>query len=382
MENIYLDNAATTPIHPQVIEVMTDSMKHYYGNPSSTHKQGRSAKVIIETARKSIAKQFKANAKEIIFTSGGTEANNFVLLNAVENLKVTRIITTSIEHSSVLNTVKFLKEKFSIEVIYLPLNEFGEFNFSELESALADSEAHTLVSLMMINNEIGNVLSVAKVASLCEKYDALFHSDTVQAIGLYAIDLGAVKIDFMTASAHKFHGPKGVGFLYVRKGIMVKSIYKGGLQEKLLIPGTENVHAILGMQKAFEIAYADISEKHKRVKNIKKNFYEKLTKEVKGVAFNGMSSNLDESSPAILNVRFPIGDDFFLLNLDIAGVFVSAGSACQSGVVKTSHVLKSILKEEELTKISLRISFSVFTTEKEIDSSIRIIKNLLLLKEK
>jgi len=378
MTRAYLDNAATTPIHPEVIEAMTKSMKENYGNPSSVHQHGRSAKVIIESTRKSIAKQFNVSANEIVFTSGGTEANNFVLQNAVLNLGVKKIVTTRIEHNAVLNTVLYLESKYNIEVDFLDVDKFGNINLDDIKNSLELEDKKTLVSLMYVNNEIGNVLPIQKVAEICKDNKALFHSDTVQAVGLFDIDLSAIQVDFITASAHKFHGPKGVGFVFVRKGVFVHSVMHGGSQEKALRPGTENLTSILGMHKAFQIAYKNVNEKYQQILTLKKYFFDNLKKEIPDISFNGMSADFDKSTPTVLNVRFPINDQFFLLNLDIEGVSASAGSACQSGAMKTSHVLKNLLNEDELSEFSIRFSFGLFTTSQEIDFSIEKIKKLIL----
>ena len=278
MDRVYLDNAATTPMHPEVVEVMKNAMIQNFGNPSSTHQEGRATKVIVESARKKIAKHFNATSSEIIFTSGGTESNNFVLYNAVQNLGVTRIITTKIEHSAVLKPIEQLQEKYKIEVVYLSLNEFGDVDLDELQVCLEDESKKTLVSLMMVNNEVGNLLPIVKVGELCNKYNTLFHSDTVQAIGIYKLDLKQINIDFITASAHKFHGPKGIGFLFVRNRIYVKALFNGGLQEKGLRPGTENVPAILGMQKALELVFSDLENKYTQLLELKKYCINVLSK--------------------------------------------------------------------------------------------------------
>ena len=254
MNRVYLDNAATTPIDSEVIRVMHDSMQENFGNPSSTHQFGRKAKNVVENARKSIAKTLNVSAAEIIFTAGGTEADNLILYNAVTNLRVTRIISSKIEHHAVLHTIEFLKKEHQIEVDYVNVDSNGNINIEHLESLLEGSGKKTLVSLMYINNEIGNILPWISIGEVCKKHNALFHSDTVQAIGHYKIDLQEVPIDFIVASAHKFHGPKGVGFAYFKKGFGIKPILHGGDQEKGARSSTENVHSILGMEKALLLA--------------------------------------------------------------------------------------------------------------------------------
>ena len=375
MTRVYLDNAATTPIHPEVVEVMTNAMLQNFGNPSSTHQNGRTAKVIVETARKSIAKHFNVSSSEIVFTSGGTEANNFVFFNAVQNLDVKRIITTRIEHSAVLNPIKFFEENNNVEVVYLSLDEFGNIDLKELESLLLDKAKKTLVSLMMVNNEIGNLLPIYKVGVLCKANGVLFHSDTVQAIGHYKLDLQDIPVDFIVGSAHKFHGPKGVGFLYVKKGVSVKSFFYGGKQEKGARPGTENVHSILGMQKALDLVFSDFSKKEEYLISLKRYLIDELQANFKDISFNGMSSDFDNSSSAIVNVQFPTTDKMLLFYLDLDGVSASYGSACQSGASKASYVLENLYDIKKESRISIRFSFSLFTEKKELDFLLKKLKN-------
>lgn len=377
MKAIYLDNAATTKIDADVLELMHISMQENFGNPSSTHQFGRKAKSAVETARKNIAKQFNVSSAEIIFTAGGTEADNLILNNAVLNLGVQRIITTKIEHHAVLHTCKHLENTQNICLDFVNIDEFGNIDLNHLETLLSTSDKKTLVSLMYINNEIGNFLAVDKVVSLCKSYDVFLHSDTVQAIGHYNIDLQKKAIDFIAASAHKFHGPKGVGFAYFKKGFGVLPMFYGGDQEKGARSSTENVHAILGMEKALKIAIDNLENDENYISNLKKYFIDELQKISKEIQFNGDSSNLNKSSFTILNVRFPIQDSLFLFSLDMAGIAVSGGSACQSGSNKGSHVLAEILKDKEADKTSVRFSFSKFTTKEEIDFTIQKIKELL-----
>lgn len=370
MSTIYLDNAATTPMLPEVVDIMQQSMLTNFGNPSSTHQLGRKAKSAIETARKNIAKQFNVSASEIIFTSGGTEADNLILINAVVNLGVKKIITTKIEHHAVLHTIEYLQKTHNIEVIYLQIDAFGCVNLQELEEVLSKTKCKTLVSLMMVNNEIGNLLPIHNVCDICKNYGALFHSDTVQAVGQYKIDLQTQPIDFITASAHKFHGPKGVGFAYFKKGHLVKPMLHGGNQEKGIRSSTENVHSIIGMEKALHIAYEKLAEDTAHELTIKKYFIDELLKLKTKIQFNGLSEDLEKSSAKIVNVRFPFNDSMFLFNLDMQGIAVSGGSACQSGSSKGSHVLQAFLKDTELQKTAVRFSFSKFTTKKDIDATI------------
>lgn len=377
MKAIYLDNAATTPMLPEVIEVMCEAMQYNFGNPSSVHRFGRKAKSAIENARKSIAKHFNVSASEIVFTSSATEANNLILYNAVESLKVKTIITSKLEHHAVLQVIEYLQKAFNIKVCYVNVDEFGRIDLQHLEELVAREEVKTLVSLMYINNEIGNKLSIDNVCEICERYNVLFHSDTVQAIGHYQLDLQKTPIDFITASAHKFHGPKGIGFLYAKKGLIVNPMLYGGGQEKGKRSGTENVHAILGMEKALDVAISNLEEDVKKITALKMYLIEGVKKFSPAIEFNGKSGDLVESSCAILNVRFPIKDSMLLFQLDLLGISVSGGSACQSGGNRGSHVLQSFLVKEELEKTSVRFSFSKYNTQEEIDVVLEKITSFL-----
>tara|TARA_B110000971_G_scaffold221372_1_gene268235 strand:- start:281 stop:1414 length:1134 start_codon:yes stop_codon:yes gene_type:complete len=377
MNAIYLDNAATTSIYAEVIEVMQTSMAENFGNPSSTHQFGRKAKATVETARKNIAKHFNVSAAEIIFTSSGTEADNLILYNAVLNLGVRRIITSKIEHHAVLHTCDFLKESEKISIEYVNVDVFGNMDALHLETLLTASKEKTLVSLMMINNEIGNLLPINKIAELCKKNNALFHSDTVQAIGHYKIDLQATMVDFIVASAHKFHGPKGVGFAFFRKGFGILPMLHGGDQEKGARSSTENVHAILGMEKALEIAHNVLESDKRYIESLKIYFINELKHLSDKIEFNGLSGDLEQSSYTILSVRFPVQNEMLLFSLDLAGIAVSGGSACQSGSNKGSHVLSEILKDGEEDKTSVRFSFSKFTNKEDIDFTISKLVEIL-----
>jgi len=377
MKTVYLDNAATTPIDKEVIATMQTSMSENFGNPSSTHQFGRKAKSAVETARKNIARFFNVTAQEIIFTSSGTEADNLILNNAVLNLGIQRVITSKIEHHAVLHTCNHLQETYNIVLDFLELDENGVININHLERLLQNSKQKTLVSLMMINNEIGNLLPLEKVSLLCKKYNALLHSDTVQAIGHYAIDLQKNPLDFIVASAHKFHGPKGVGFAFFRKGFGILPMIHGGDQERGARSSTENVHAILGMEKALEIAIKNLQKDKNYIESLKVYFISELKKISDKIQFNGLSSHLDESSYTILNVRFPVKNTMLLFSLDLAGIAVSGGSACQSGSHKGSHVLSEILLNGEEDKTSVRFSFSKFTTKQDLDTTITKLKELL-----
>ena len=373
---IYFDNAATTPVDKQVAELMFESMQTIIGNPSSSHGAGRKAKSLVEKVRKDIAKYLNVSSSEIIFTSGGSEADNLILRNAVVNLGVKTIISTKIEHHAVLNTIEDLQREFDIQLLFVAVDEKGTIDLNHLEQLLSENE-NTLVSLMYINNEIGNILPVKEISDLCKAHNALFHSDTVQAIGHYKLDLKETPIDFMVASAHKFHGPKGVGFAYFKKGYGIKPMLIGGEQEKGARAGTENVHSIIGMGKALEIAYQNLDADQEYILDLKKYFITSLENNFKDIAFNGCSTDFEKSSYITVSVRFPIEDPMFLFSLDLKKVAVSGGSACQSGSNKGSHVLNTILPEAEQNKTSVRFSFSKYNTKEEIDRIIEILKDLI-----
>ncbi|WP_425658131.1 cysteine desulfurase family protein [Tenacibaculum ascidiaceicola] len=375
MKSVYLDNAATTPMLPEVIEAVQQSMLTNFGNPSSIHQYGRKAKAAVETARKNIAKHFNISSSEIIFTAGGTEADNLILFNAVLNLGVERIVTSKIEHHAVLNTVKFLEAKHKIAVDYVRVNESGTVSMESLGDLLNKSKKKTLVSLMYVNNEIGNMLPVEDVVALCKEYEAYFHSDTVQAIGHYHLDLQKTPIDFIAASAHKFHGPKGVGFAYFKKGIGILPMLHGGEQEKGARSSTENVHSIVGMEKALAIAYEGLGKDEEYIIGLKKYFVKKVKELIPNIEINGES--VEKTSYTILNLRFPIEDKMLLFNLDLSGVAVSGGSACQSGSSKGSHVLQEFLDEKEEKKTSVRFSFSKLNTFNEVDYVLNQLKKVV-----
>ena len=377
MKAIYLDNAATTIIDAEVLSVMHAASLENYGNPSSTHQFGRKAKTAIENVRKNIAGHFNVAASEIIFTSGGTEADNLILHNAVLNLGVQRIITSKIEHHAVLHTCEFLEKSQGIQLDFVDLDAQGNLDLHHLETLLATSDKKTLMSLMLINNEIGNLLPVEEVCHLAIKYHALFHSDTVQTIGHYPLDLQQFSIDFIVASAHKFHGPKGIGFAFFKKGFGVLPMFYGGNQEKGARASTENVAGILGMEKALSIAIQNLEIDRNHILEIKKYFITELNHHFENIHFNGFSADESRSTYTILNVRFPTKNDLLLFSLDMAGIAVSGGSACQSGSNKGSHVLAEILTDEQANETSIRFSFSKFTTKEEIDFTIVKLKELL-----
>ena len=378
MKSVYLDNAATTAILPEVVNTMTEVLTNTFGNPSSTHNYGRNAKAIVEQARKTIAKQLNVSSSEIIFTSGGTEADNLILQSAVKDLGVKTIITTKIEHHAVLNTIIYLGEHYDVEVIYLDLDENGQINYSQLGEFLK-SKDNVLVSLMHVNNEIGNILDIKKVANLCQENKALFHSDTVQSIGHYNLDLQDIKVDFAAVSAHKFHGPKGVGFAFIRKNSGLHPIIFGGEQERGQRAGTEALHNIAGLETAFKIAYQNLETDKTYITNLKSYCLKQLKKQIPSVKFNGLSDTLENSAYTIINMRLPeISKDATMVqfHLDLKGIACSRGSACQSGSTKNSHVLEAILAKEALKNASLRVSFSKFNTKEDVDYLVNVLKEL------
>ena len=365
MKKVYLDNASTTAMRPEVIQEMTKIMLEDYGNPSSTHSFGRNGKTILELSRKSIAKHLNCTAQEIIFTSGGTEADNWILRSAVEDLKVERIITSKIEHHAVLHTVWVLQEEYNIQVDYVKVNADGSLDLTHLSNLLAE-EKKTLVSLMHVNNETGAILDLDRVGVICKQYNALFHSDTVQSIGKTEIDLQKTPVDFILASAHKFHGPKGIGFAFVRKNSGLQPLLFGGEQEKGLRAGTEAVHQIAGMAKALAISYEKLDEERAYISELKNYLIEQLELHFPDFRINGKKDDFYN----IINIILPFSSDktsMLLFSLDMKGIAVSRGSACQSGSIKPSHVLNEMLSETDLKLPNLRISFSHYNTKEDID---------------
>lgn len=378
MKKVYLDNAATTQMRDEVISKMVETMKEIYGNPSSTHSFGRSAKSVIEQARKTIAGFLNVSAAEIIFTSGGTEADNLALNSAVRDLGVKHIITSKIEHHAVLHAIDQLKECYDITVDYVQLDACGNVDVDHLKSLLSGSEEKTLVSLMHVNNEVGNMLDIKKIGRLCKEHNALFHCDTVQSVGHFELDLQEIPVDFTAVSAHKFHGPKGVGFAFVRKNSGLKPLIFGGEQERGYRGGTESVHNIVGMAEALKISYENLEEEKSYVKGLKEYFIQELKKEIPGAKLNGNCGNLEDSTYTLINVCLPISEEkavLLLFQLDLNGIACSKGSACQSGSDKGSHVLSEILDEEDVKKPSVRFSFSHFNTKEDIDYVIGVLKN-------
>ena len=379
MNKIYFDNAATTEISEKVISEMMKAMKVNYGNPSSTHSHGRNSKVILELSRKTIAEKFNVNPKEIIFTSGGTESNNMIIKTVVIAQNIERIISTKIEHKAVLNSIESIAKERGITILFLDVDEYGLPNKQQLIEYLENSDEKTLVSLMHINNETGTMIDLEEFGKICKSNNALFHSDTVQTIGHYNIDLDKINIDFMTCSAHKFHGPKGVGFAYIKNGQTVKPFIEGGDQERGYRGGTESIHNIVGLKTAIDISYENLENDSKKVKELKDHFIKTVMKRIPETKING-KHNINESSYAILNLCLPINSDkktILNFKLDLAGISCSSGSACQSGSSQPSHVLSEMLSDDDMKKISLRFSFSKFNTIKEVDYVVEFLKNFV-----
>ena len=377
MKRVYLDNAATTPLRKEVSDVMMAVLTNTYGNPSSSHAFGRSAKAVLESCRKQVASFFNISPAEIIFTSGGTEANNLILQSAIKNLGVKHLITSRVEHHAVLHTVEALAISEGIKVSYVDLIN-GAVNLEHLE-ALLQTKERTLVSLMHVNNETGTILNIDRVGVMCKEYGAWFHSDTVQSIGHFNLDLQKLPIDFITASAHKFHGPKGIGFVFVRKNSGVQPILFGGEQERGLRPGTEALHDIAGMTEALKLAIDAMNKEYQYIQGLKTYFVESLKRAIPEVVFNANSDTVGKTTATILNVRFPklkSKGEMLQFQLDLKGIAVSRGSACQSGSAQVSHVLKEILAADELQQPSLRFSFSIFNTKDDVDYTIDVLKAL------
>ena len=367
MKTIYLDHAATTPIRPEVITSMTEYMATYIGNPSATHSFGRSVKSALETARKKIASHLNASSNEIIFTSGATESLSWIINSCVAN-GIKRVITSKIEHHAVLETLTSLETKKAIKVDYVSLEAYGTISLTNLGLLLQSNDIPTLVCLMHTNNETGTITDIKTVASICKNNNALFLCDTVQAIGKTKIDVQTTEVDFLIASSHKFHGPKGIGFIYKRKNQSLSPLFYGGGQEKGLRAGTENVHAILGMTDALSISYHNLETEQIHLQNIKQYTISELFLHFPGVQINGTTE--DDADNHILNITLPFAEkkaSLIVFMLDMKGIAISRGSACQSGSNLPSHVLKEFLSEKDLLKPAIRISFSYQTSYDDID---------------
>ncbi len=363
--NIYLDNAATTPIDPLVYEAMQPYFTSYFGNPSSLHADGRAVRTAIETSRKTIAEILSVTPAEIVFTSGGTEADNTFITGALVANEITSIITSRIEHPAVLQTVKSLENSRNIKVSYVTLNDRGDIDLNHLEKLMTE-QPKSLVSLMHANNEIGNLTDLVKVSELSQEFGAVLHSDTVQTMGHLDLNPAALKLDGLSASAHKFHGPKGIGFMYVRKGVKIPQLITGGNQERSHRGGTENVYGIIGMAKALEIATDNLNRDREHIDALKRYMIEKLTVAIPGLTFNGNSANFEKSLYTILSISMPqsINNEMMLFNLDLSGISASGGSACASGSTVGSHVLSEINTDSE--RQAVRFSFGRFNNMDEV----------------
>ncbi len=374
MERIYFDNAATTPLDKEVADAMYQVMLHEYGNPSSTHATGRTVRTIIEECRRTIAKLINCSPGEIFFTSGGTEADNMAIRKTVEDFKIQNIITSAIEHHAVSHTIEELAHAGLVKMHLVKLTENGHIDYTDLENLLQNNP-NALVSLMHANNEIGNLLDAERVGNLCEQYKAFFHSDTVQTIGHYPIDVQKLKVHFIACAAHKFHGPKGAGFIYVSSNAKIHPFITGGAQERNMRGGTENVYGIVGLTKALEKAYAHLDEEMAHISSLKKYMIEQLKANIPGIQFNGDAEG--NSLYTVLNTSFPpspIGE-MLLFKLDIAGISVSGGSACSSGSDVGSHVLKAL--NTDRNRAAVRFSFAKQNTKAEVDKVIAALVEML-----
>ncbi|MBK8515689.1 MAG: cysteine desulfurase [Saprospiraceae bacterium] len=371
---VYLDNASTTPLLPEVINKMNEILNDDFGNPSSIHSYGRRAKSIVENARKIVSKAINASIGEIFFTSSATESNNMVLKNAVDSLQIKKIISSPTEHHCVLHTLDYLVKNKNIEISYVHVDNQGNINLTELSKLLDASEGRTLVSIMHGNNEIGSMIDLIKVGELCRSHEAYFHCDTVQTVGKYNIDVQKSPISFLSGSAHKFHGPKGAGFVYINNENMIGPFIHGGSQERNMRAGTENVAGIAGLALALENSCANMQNHYDKIYKLRTSFKKLLVSEFDDIIFNG---NQDNNFLAhILSVSFPPGPkaDMLVLNLDIAGICASSGSACTAGIEEDSHVLQAI--NHPNNRKTIRFSFSPFNTEKELIYTIEQLKGI------
>lgn len=364
--NVYFDNAATTPIEKKVLDKMIPYMENGFGNPSSIHKRGREIKSAIEKSRSRVAEILSCEPGEIFFTSGGTEADNMFIANTVVEKNIDTIITSKIEHHAVLHCCEYLNKSKNVNIKFVDINSSGELDLEHLEDTISKN-SKSLVTLMHGNNEIGNINDLKTISKICEKYDTIFHSDTVQTVGHYHIDLNEINMQGIVGSAHKFHGPKGVGFLYLNNKHKISPFIHGGAQERNMRGGTENVYGIIGLSEALTLSYNNIDDHKSKIQKLKKHMIDSLKKKIRGVKFNGMSSSVDKSLYTVLNVSIPNIEDqqMFLFNLDINNIAASAGSACSSGSDSGSHVLQEI--ETNSGHVNVRFSFSKFNTLEEVD---------------
>jgi cysteine desulfurase len=372
---VYFDNAATTPLSKEVLDSMQPYFENKFGNPSAIHSYGRETRAAIEKSRKTIASILNCSAGEIFFTSGGTEANNMAIQSVINSLNVKNIITSPVEHHCVLHTTEAMEKYDKAKVYSLKVNNKGQIDLQELEKHLQEIEAPVLVSIMHANNEIASRNNLEGIGAVCKKHKAIFHSDTVQTMAHYRFDLQKLPIDLLSGSAHKFHGPKGIGFIYIRDTIKINPFIFGGSQERNMRAGTENVYGIVGLAKAMELNYAQLDETTNYIRNLKNYMIEKLRDEFPEVLFNGDLS--DDSLYTVLNISFPYSENasMLLYNLDINAICVSSGSACTSGSEKGSHVLEAIGVGND--RVSIRFSFSKMNTKDEIDFTISKLKELI-----
>jgi len=375
---IYLDNAATTKLDEEVLKAMMPSMTEDYGNPSSIHSFGRKTRSAIENSRKTVAKLLNVTPAEIFFTSGGTEADNMAINQSIETFGITHIISSPIEHHAVEHTVKMLEKSGKTKVSWVKIDKKGNVDLAYLEELLK-TNPRSLVSLMHANNEIGTLLPIKEVGEICAKYNALFHCDTVQTMGHYKMDLREIKVHFITCAAHKFHGPKGVGFLYMNHEHKLTPFIHGGAQERNMRGGTENLYGIVGLAKALEICYNELDAHREYISDLKDHMIAKLKIAIPGIDFNGEISH-EKSLYTVLNCCFPKHPDgeMLLFNLDIAGIAASGGSACSSGSNQGSHVLSGI--GADMTRASVRFSFCKYNTIKEIDFVVDKLAQLFAIK--
>lgn len=367
--NIYLDNAATTPLDPEVFEAMKPYMLNHFGNPSSTHSHGRTVKSAIEMGRKKIAEMLNCTPGEIIFTSGGTEADNAILVSGISTFGIRHVISSAIEHHAVCHTLEVLAQQGKIQLHLVGLDKKGHIDYDHL-THLLKTYSGAMVSLMHANNEIGNLLDLDRVGNLCEEHNAYFHSDTVQSVGHYPHDLKKLKIQAMTAAAHKFHGPKGIGFMYINKDKKIRPFVQGGAQERNIRGGTENTYGIVGLTAALELAYREMEAHKKHITALKARMIDRLVESIPGVTFNGDSADIEKSLYTVLNVSFPQSEEnsMLLFNLDMEGISASGGSACSSGAATGSHVLNALYPGSQ--RGAVRFSFSKFNKPEEIDYTV------------
>ncbi|MBU46808.1 MAG: cysteine desulfurase [Flavobacteriales bacterium] len=372
---VYLDNAATTPIAPEIIEMMSEMMKTNFANPSSVHSFGRESKIIVESARKKIAELLNTSPGSIFFTSGGTEADNMAIKCAIQNHKITHAITLRISHHAVLYPLQDLHKEGVIKLSYVDFDKDGVVSLSHLKELLADNP-RTFVSIMHANNEIGTIQDLKKIGEICKEFNAIFHSDTVQTIGHYTFNMQELNVDFMAASAHKFHGPKGVGFSYISDNIKIKPLIRGGGQERNMRAGTENIYGIAALAMAMEMAYENLEAEVKYIKGLKEYMIKRLKIEIADVQFYAKCTDIDNSLYTVLSCHFPETDisEMLLFNLDILGVACSGGSACASGGNKGSHVLAEIVPDSK--RPGIRFSFSRYNTKEDIDFAVEKLKEL------